>query len=836
MPNYVPGVGPFEPKLMIIGEAPGKYENDSGVPFVGPTGQELDKCLFKAGIRRDECYITNVVKYQPPFNDFEKLHLIGVDLNTSIQDLWDNEIKKFNPNCILAVGDRALNAVTDYSGILNHRGSILLAKDAKTKVVPTIHPAALFPKNKYGDENEHGGKSGALPWTYMKLIEHDIIRAKEESESPILNLPARDLMIANNSLDVFRFFREYEKLDKAVIDIESINCVPVCLGFAFNKHHALSIPLIRSIGNIQFTDMGFNEMCEVYRLIDKALRTLKLIGHGLSYDHYKLSLMGFQLKYVYSDTLTKTRVLFPELPIKRLHVVSSIWTREPYYKEEGKEFRVGKDRPEQLLKYNGKDCAVTYEVDEKQDIDLDEIGLQYNVPLRDYYYNYQMKKHYFYLNMSNNGFKVDFARQKELKTKYKELQKEVHARLVASIGDEINVKSNPQKKKLFYDIMKFKYMKRNPTAEETIVTLINNHCKGNKAKFKPILEDILEETRIRTQLSRDISFKEDYDLRCKSTFNVIATETCRTSTGILKNPLRPKGMKIGLGFHMMAKHGRLGKDVRSMLICDTDMVMIKADSSQAEARVVAVLSEDWELLEAFDKIDIHRRTAGLLNQWTKKLELGVDFKHEIIDSLDRDSPERFTGKKVRHAGNYDMKKHTLMIAYNTDAQKFDIKADISEWKAGQMLDLFHAASPLIRNRFHADIKDCINSTRLLIDPFGGPRVFNGKLEDDTYREGFANIPQRTVAHLVQGAALKIEEELNNDLPKTYMWMSEDHDSLTLQAPANNWEPYAKLMKKHLQTPIDFNVYCSLKRDVRLIIPSAIEISDTHYGAFKQVKI
>lgn len=836
MPNYVPGVGPLEPKLMIIGESPGRHENESGIPFVGPTGQLLDAALFKAGISRHECYITNVSKYQPPLNDFDKLSVIGVDINEQIQSLWDNEIKLLKPNCILAIGDRALQAVTDYSGILNYRGSILMARDAKTKVVATIHPAALLPKNKYGDENEHGGKSGALPWTYMKLIEHDIIRAYEESHSRTLNLPHRDLTIAHNSLDVFRFFREYENLDKVYIDIESINCVPVCIGFAFNKYHAMSIPLVRSIGNIQFTDMGYNELIEIYRIIDGVLRTKKLVGQNLAYDHYKLSLVGFLLRHVYSDTLIKTRVLFPELPVKKLHVQSSIWTREPYYKEEGKEFRPGKDKPERLLLYNGKDCAVGMEIDEVQDIDLDDLALRYNLPMRDYYYNYQMKKHDFYLSMAQNGFKVDFARQSELKKKYKQLEIEVHKRITEAVGGELNVKSPKQKGQLLYDIMNFKKPKRNPTAEETIVGLINNHCKGAKTKFRPVLEDILEESRIRDQKSRYINFRPDYDGRCKSTFNVIATETTRTSTGVLKAPLRPKGEKIGLSFHTISKHGRLAKDIRSMFICDPGMVMIQIDSSGAEARVVAVLCEDWTLLKAFDTVDIHRRTAGLILQFVKELHLEEDFKNDIIDNLDKDSPERFMGKKVRHAGNYDMKKHEFMINVNTDAQKFGIKLDVSEWKAGMMLDLFHHASPLIRNKFHTDIKDCIDSSKVLIDPFGGPRIFNGKLEDATYREGYANIPQRTIGHLVQGAALKIEEELNRDLPKSYMWMSENHDSLTLQAPVNNWIVYAKLMQKHLQRPIDFSTYCSLKRDYKLIIPAEVEVSETHYGDFKKVKI
>src|SRR6266705_6849977 len=143
MPNFVGGVGPIEPKLLIVGEAPGKYEDKAGGPFIGPSGKMLDEYLLKAGVRRTECYITNVVKYRPPFNDLKKLHIINVSIEQSIQELWDNEIDKLHPSCILAVGDIALQAICGVSGILNYRGSILTARDGVTKVIPTIHPAAL---------------------------------------------------------------------------------------------------------------------------------------------------------------------------------------------------------------------------------------------------------------------------------------------------------------------------------------------------------------------------------------------------------------------------------------------------------------------------------------------------------------------------------------------------------------------------------------------------------------------------------------------------------------------------------------------------------------------
>lgn len=822
-PRYVTGVGPIEPNLMVIGEAPGKNENEQGIPFVGASGDILNDCLKRAGVRRSEVYITNVCKYQPPMNDLRKLHLIDVKLDEQADWMWENEISKLKPKCILAVGDTALEYTTGYSGILNYRGSILTAKDGVTKVVPTVHPAALF--NRY----EEGKQVGGLEYTYLKLIEHDINRAVEESKTRVLSLPDRQIDICHNSLDLYRFFERYKLLDKATVDIESINCVPVCIGFAFSKSHAISIPLLRRIGSHSLTDMGDHELDECWRTIDNQLRRLKLVGQNIKYDEFKLSLIGFELPHIYSDTLIKTRVLFPELPDKRLHVQASIWTREPYYKEEGKEFRLGKQKIDQLLKYNGRDCCVTHEIDEEQEQDLISMAETYGVPLVEYYYNYMMRKHKFYLKMENNGFAVDMARKKELGKKYTELATVPHAKILELVGHEVNVNSYPQMFELLYKEMKFKPMKRNPTSEDTIVQLLGNHAKTKEKK--DILENILEERRIRTQKSRYINFSPDYDGRCKTSFNISATETCRSSTSILKKPVRPK--KVGLAFHTISKHGRLAKDIRSMFLPDKGTVILSADSSQAEARVVAVLSGDYELLEAFDKVDIHRRTAGMIFGYTPKLILDTK-PLSVVDVMEKDGPERFCGKKTRHAGNYNMGKNRFMVEFNTDAQKFDIAMSISEWRAGQMLDLFHAASPKIKGTFHQDIINCIQSTRTLIDPFGGVRIFNGRMDEETYKEGYANIPQRTVGHLVQGAALKIDDELNGD--NVFMWLSENHDSLTMQVPENNWEPYARLMKKHFEAPIDFSTYCSLKRDYILTIPCELEIAEKNYAEFRKVKV
>lgn len=828
--HYVPGVGPIEHDLMIIGEAPGKLEDEAKIPFVGPSGEILNDCLRKANISRSSCYITNVVKYRPPGNNFKMLHHIGVDLAEQIKNLWEFEIEKFRPKCILAVGNEALKAVTNYDGITNYRGSILTARDGVTKVVPCIHPAALFAHKTYGQNEEDEDNSGGLDFVWLKLIEHDIRRAVEESKSRILQLPERDIVVARNSLDVHRYFTQYANHTDAAVDIESINCIPVCIGFAFTRSHAISIPLLSKIGKHELTSMGYYDLIECWRQIDRELRRINAIGQNFKYDEFKLNLIGLEVPKVKSDIIIKTRVVFPELPKKSLAMSASVWTRQPYYKDEGKEFKLGKQPIEQLLKYNGMDCCVTKEIDEEQELDLISMEETFKVPARSYFYDYHMKKHKFYLKMENLGFCVDFKRQAELKQKYQFLQDGVHSRLVGLIGHEINVASYPQVFQLLYKEMKFKLLKRNPTSEDSIVRLLGNHAKTKEKK--EILTVLLEEKRIRTQKSRYINFKPDYDGRCKCSFNIIATETCRSSTSSLKKPLRP-GKFGGIPFHTISKHGRLAKDIRSMFIPDKGMVFVQVDASQCQARIVAVLAEDWELLAAFDTIDIHRRTAGLIFGYTKDLILSQGHvKH--VDEMDKDDPMRFCGKKVRHAGNFRMGAGRFMQELNTDAQKFDISMHVSQWKAGEMLKVFHLASPKLEKVFWRDIEDCITHTRVLIDPFGGVRVFNGRLDESTFKEGYANIPQRTEAHLVQKAALAVEDELNGDIE--HMWISENHDSLTMQVPANNWEPYAKLMKKYMQTPIDFKTYCSIKRDYVLTIPADIEISDTHYGDFKKVKV
>lgn len=820
-PNYVKGEGAIGSKLMIVAEAPGEVEDSYGRPLIGPTGDILNELLQEAGIRRDECYVTNVVKYRPPNNEFGRLHEIGVSLQEQIDNLW-TEIRTVRPNCILALGDKALLATTNKQGINNYRGSILPSKDGTPKVVATFHPSNLLYQKK------RKGQTGLFKYAWKYVMIPDMRRAYEQSKFPELRLPVRSLKVIHNSLDLYRILRDNEHLDIAVSDIESHNSLPVCAGGAFNRFEAFSLPLYRKFGGLQLTDMSIQEIIECWKLLVKFYNSKKIIGHNFKYDDEKLFRLGLRSfsGSIYADTLSLEHTLNPELPSKKLQVVSSIRTEEPFYKDEGSEFNPSKDDVDRLLLYNARDCAVTYEVWEDQDKELTEVADVYSPKIKEFYYNYVARLHNFYLEMERTGFNVDLHIRKRLNQKYTAWHNRIQRRFVARNGKEVNVYSY---KKLFHYIYsELGCPLRKDTGEDCLVQLMTNAIKDDYRK--ETLSDILEDRRVRKAKSTYVNADLDYDNRLRTSFFITGTETGRSTTNLLENPIRPKGHSVGLAFQTITKHGDIGADVRRMFVPDEGYVFLSCDLSQAEARVVAVLCQDWELLKAFDTIDIHRRTAGLVFDYVGSIELGKICSNIAVDQLGKDSGERFLGKKTRHAGNYNMGAERHHADAHSEARRAGIKLDLSEYKAKRNLEKFHECSPKIRGVFHRDIQHFINKQRYLVNPYGRIRFFLDRLGEEMYREAYAFIPQSTVHDTLTLGAMNAREDLQG-----IRFVQECHDSITLLAPKGEVETIARILKKHIEISIDFNS-CTLKRDIKLIIPCDFEVGEINLKEQEKVRL
>jgi uracil-DNA glycosylase family 4 len=791
MPKYVPGTGNSKAKLVICGEAPGEIEDDRGLPFVGPSGDLLDEMLNVAGIKRSDVWLTNVVKYRPPQNDLTKLKLIGVDYDEQVEVLW-KELSQIKPNCILALGGTALKALTGQEGITQRRGSIYRSKRLLSKVVGTYHPAHLL--RQAGTE--------VANYSARVYVQHDISRAVEEAKFSDFKIPDRALKVIQNSSQLNQFIRKYEDCKYLSIDIETFKCVPSCIGLAFSKWEAVSVPLFNTMGNINFCNINYNEMAWMWKFIADLLASPKYykVGQNFKFDDARLRTLGFVTSNFHADTMLMAHTLYPELP-QSLAFLASIYTKEPYYKDEGRDFDPRKDKIDRLLIYNATDAAVAMEVFEEEDIELKDKGLD------SFYYGFVHKLHEVYRRLEREGLLVDVEQVCELYDKYSKKKWVNQLELVEILKQNVNVNSPKQMGFLLYDTLKLpRRTETDPktkrvklkTDADTIIALLNNNAKTEEQK--KVLNLIIKQRQVDKTLNTYIKAVPDYDGRMRTQYRITGTETGRTSTGILKAPIRPH--KVGMAFQTLTKHGDIGMDVRKMFIPDPGCVFLELDLSQAEARVVAILADDPETLELFNTVDIHKLTASWI------FGLPIDKITKVM---------RHVGKTVRHAGNYGMKKHRLMELITKNAYKYDLDITVSEWKAGKMLEAFHSNTPKIQQVFHEKTKEELAKNRELVNPFGRKRQFFARWDEDLFKEAYAYIPQSTVSDLLKKSLLSTL----NEIPDLRICV-EAHDAFMCMVNESEVNRVAEIIKKHMEVEIDFNL-CSLGKGGKLIIPAEAQV-------------
>jgi DNA polymerase len=139
--NAVPGDGQLSSKIMFVGEAPGKNEDEQGKPFVGAAGMILNQALEKAGIKRAEVFITNVVKCRPPGNRVPEN-----DERSICRQYLDRQISLIEPKIICILGRTAYSSILGGKSITKNRGKIMERNGQKYFL--TIHPAAaIYNKN-----------------------------------------------------------------------------------------------------------------------------------------------------------------------------------------------------------------------------------------------------------------------------------------------------------------------------------------------------------------------------------------------------------------------------------------------------------------------------------------------------------------------------------------------------------------------------------------------------------------------------------------------------------------------------------------------------------------
>jgi len=141
--NAVPGEGPQNPLVMVIGEGPGADEDATGRPFVGKAGQLLDKMLASIGLYRDSnCFIANVIKCRPPGNRDPQ-----PDETTACAPFLERQIQLLQPRFILCAGRVAAHTLLNTAEPIGKLRGKFLDYQSSGRSIPflaTYHPSALL--------------------------------------------------------------------------------------------------------------------------------------------------------------------------------------------------------------------------------------------------------------------------------------------------------------------------------------------------------------------------------------------------------------------------------------------------------------------------------------------------------------------------------------------------------------------------------------------------------------------------------------------------------------------------------------------------------------------
>lgn len=152
--HLVFGEGPGDAAVMLIGEAPGRKEDELGRPFEGSAGRELNQLLAEAGLKRKDVYITSILKYRPPDNRNPRKPEIESHAPYLIE-----QIRIIEPEVLVPLGNFATRFLLshfggmrpkDIPGISACRGYFyrLSIHGCPYKVLPVYHPAAILYNRK----------------------------------------------------------------------------------------------------------------------------------------------------------------------------------------------------------------------------------------------------------------------------------------------------------------------------------------------------------------------------------------------------------------------------------------------------------------------------------------------------------------------------------------------------------------------------------------------------------------------------------------------------------------------------------------------------------------
>lgn len=337
----VPPTGPLTAPIVLLGEAPGSEESERGVPFIGPSGQELRRMLSTIGVSIHDTYRTNVFDRQPPENDvgagygtvdpIPESRSLGpltsqprtwcsTDSLPRLGELY-SELASVQPNIIVALGNTAAWALGLGLGISDLRGNLYLVQlpslAHKTKVLPTYHPASVLRQ-----------------WSQRPIVIADLQKAFNNADNPTLSFDNSELWLSPSLADLVAFNDLHmRRATSCACDIETSRGQITCISFSPRPEISLCIPFWQKGTQFNYWNSELEEL-EAWGFVRRWLERpdlVKVFQNGL-YDLQYLALYGINPRACTEDTMLIHHSLYSELP-KGLGFLGSLYAQVPAWKK-----------------------------------------------------------------------------------------------------------------------------------------------------------------------------------------------------------------------------------------------------------------------------------------------------------------------------------------------------------------------------------------------------------------------------------------------------------------------------------------------------------------------
>lgn len=580
------GSGPKRTEIMIVGEAPGQREDEEHRAFVGSAGKLLDKVLLdRAGIERNDCYVTNVCKCRPPDNRTPELK----EIKACTEEFFFQEVAKVSPSFMLLLGNSSLRGVTKKSGITKHAGTIwpMNLGGHDVQVMATLHPAAVLRNPKYGHQfiadMDRFGKlvRGEETGTHTKIkIIHTVAQLRwlihELEVAEVISWDIETYTEPTKAPYIRSNFQEWHKGASHIVSV----------AFTWKEGMAAVVPLWHE------TKVWKDDIAVLMALKKVMERPdAKYVGHNGKFDARWFTHFGIAVPQTF-DTMLAAHML-EENRNKGLKPLSMTLLGADGY-DIGEEVKVAHTVPlKRLCTYNGKDTDYTYRL-----YKLFRKQLVEDPRVAKIFKNLMMPASEALVDIERQGVYVDMERWEERHDKAQEnvalVYDYINRKWVPDSLRPINLRSNPQLAKWLFGHLGLPIILATKTGapstkEEVLLELIEQY--DHKAltallkyrKWAKYLSTYILPWRFQHMDSRG---------RIHSNYKLFGTVTGRLSGegGIQQVPRDPF--------------------IRSIIGAPKGWTFLQADYSQVELRIAAMIANERAMLRAYTLgQDIHMLRA-----------------------------------------------------------------------------------------------------------------------------------------------------------------------------------------------------------------------------------